>query len=128
MPSAARKGDKMIQRTPHCHAPIHPAAPVPTPVPHQGVALEIKSHTAQTVFINKKQAAILGSLSGPCMMPSCVPAGPGMIAQGSMTVLIEGMPAARVGDRTSHAGCVAPIPAPIGEVDRGGSPDVAIGG
>ena len=27
-------GDMVKQDAPHCHAPIHPAALVPTPVPH----------------------------------------------------------------------------------------------
>ena len=31
---AARLGDTVLQTAPHCHAPIHPAAPVPTAVPH----------------------------------------------------------------------------------------------
>ena len=42
MPPAARISDLVKQDAPHCHAaPIHPAAPVPTPVPHPGLPLPI---------------------------------------------------------------------------------------
>jgi uncharacterized Zn-binding protein involved in type VI secretion len=46
---------------------------------------------------------------------------------GSPTVLIGGMPAARVGDKTMHAGCVAPIPSPMGNIMPPGAPTVMIG-
>jgi len=51
-----------------------------------------------------------------------------MIAFGSMTVIIGGMPAARVGDKTAHTACVAPIPAPVGNILPPGCPTVIIGG
>jgi hypothetical protein len=41
MPSAARMTDKVLQDGPHGHAPIHRAAPVPTPVPHLPLPLAI---------------------------------------------------------------------------------------
>jgi len=41
MPPAARIGDKVLQDAPHCHAPIHPALPSPTPVPHPAMPLAI---------------------------------------------------------------------------------------
>jgi uncharacterized Zn-binding protein involved in type VI secretion len=91
---AARLGDLVLQDGPHCHAPIHPAAPV----------------------------------TAPCSLPSCVPAGPGMIALGSGTVLIGGLPAARMGDMTAHTSCVAPIPMPTGKVLPPCCPNVLIGG
>jgi uncharacterized Zn-binding protein involved in type VI secretion len=47
---------------------------------------------------------------------------------GSTTVLICGQPAARVGDMTNHASCVAPIPSPVGQVMPPGCPTVLIGG
>ena len=62
------------------------------------------------------------------MLPGCVPAGPGMIAMGSATVLIGNMPAARVGDQTVHTSCVAPIPSPTGMILPPGEPTVMIGG
>jgi uncharacterized Zn-binding protein involved in type VI secretion len=114
------------QDTPHCHAPIHPPAPVPTPVPHPGLPLTIVSATAMTVMINSMPAAVVGSMSTPCTLPSCVPNGPGVITMGSTKVIIGGRPAARVNDMTSHAACVAPIPAPVGKVMPPGSPTVMI--
>jgi len=38
---AGRIGGMVLQDAPHCHAPIHPAAPVPTPVPHPALPLPI---------------------------------------------------------------------------------------
>lgn len=127
MPDQARQGDAIKQTSPHCHAPIHPAAPVPTPVAHPGKMLKIISATAPTVMVNGKQAAVVGSISEPCMMPSCVPAGPGIVALGSFTVFMCGLPAARKNDMTAHASCVAPIPGPVGNVKEGSS-DVITGG
>jgi uncharacterized Zn-binding protein involved in type VI secretion len=124
---AARLGDQVIQSTPHCHAPIHPAAPVPTPAPHPGLPLAIIKG-APTVLIGSQPAARVSDMTAPCMLPSCVPAGPGIIALGSTTVLIGGLPAARVGDMTAHATCVAPIPSPTGSVMPPGCPTVLIGG
>ena len=124
---AARVGDNVLQNGPHCHAPIHPAAPVPTPVPHPPLPLAIMMG-ATTVLIGNMPAARVADQTAPCMLPGCVPNGPGLIAQGSATVLIENMPAARVGDMTSHPGCVAPIPAPTGSILPPGCPTVLIGG
>jgi len=127
MPAAARLGDLVKQDAPHCHAPIHPAAPVPTPVPHPALPLPIIKG-APTVMIGGKPAARVTDLTKICTLPSCVPAGPGMIAKGSATVMIESLPAARVGDMTAHATCVAPIPSPVGKVLPPGCPTVMIGG
>lgn len=128
MPPAARVGDNMIQMAPHCHAPIHPPAPVPTPIPHPGLPLAILPPGAPTVMIGGKPAARATDMSAPCALPSCVPAGPGMIAKGSATVMIGGLPAARVGDMTAHSSCVAPIPSPTGSIMPPGCPTVMIGG
>ena len=128
MPKAARWGDMVKQIGPHCHAPIHPAAPVPTPMPHRAQELAIMAQTASTVFINEKSAALLSSTTAICAMPACVPGGPGVIAKGSATVFIQGLPAARVDDMTAHPGCVSPIPGPVGKVEGPGSPNVFIGG
>jgi uncharacterized Zn-binding protein involved in type VI secretion len=51
-----------------------------------------------------------------------------MIMLGSATVLISNLPAARVGDQTLHASCVAPIPSPMGQILPPGCPTVIIGG
>jgi uncharacterized Zn-binding protein involved in type VI secretion len=128
MPPAARVTDMILQQAPHCHAPIHPAALVPTPVPHPALPLQIIPPGGVTVLIGGMPAARVGDMSQPCMLPGCVPAGPGVIQMGSATVLICGQPAARVGDMTMHASCVAPIPSPTGQVMPPGCPTVMIGG
>ena len=128
MPPAARVGDNAIQATPHCHAPIHPAAPVPTPVPHPGLPLVILPPGAATVLISNMPAARATDQTKPCTLPGCVPGGPGIISKGSATVLIKNLPAARVGDMTAHASCVAPIPSPTGTIMPPGAVTVMIGG
>jgi uncharacterized Zn-binding protein involved in type VI secretion len=125
---AARITDKVLQTAPHCHAPIHPAAPVPTPVPHPAMPLAIIPPGAPTVLIGKLPAARASDQTQPCMMTPCVPGGPGIIAKGSATVLIEKLPAARVGDMSSHPSCVAPIPSPTGNIIPAGEATVLIGG
>lgn len=125
--AAARVGDLIKQDAPHCHATIHPPAPVPTPVPHPALPLPIVKGAATVVF-GGQPAARVTDLSSPCILPACVPAGPGMIAKGSTSVLVEGLPAARVNDPTSHPSCVAPIPSPVGKVLPPGCPTVLIGG
>ncbi len=127
MPAAARIGDNVKQDAPHCHAPIHPAAPVPTPVPHPALPLAIVKG-APTVMIGKMPAARVADMSAPCMLPGCVPAGPGLIAKGSATVMIAKMPAARANDMTAHASCVAPIPSPVGKIMPPCCTTVNIGG
>ena len=127
MPNAARLTDKILQDAPHCHAPIHPAALVPTAVPHPAMPLTIILG-APTVLIGGMPAARATDMSTPCMLAGCVPGGPGLIAKGSATVLICNMPAARVGDMTSHPACVAPIPSPTGKILPPGCPTVMIGG
>ena len=127
-PPAARITYQVLQMAPHCHAPIHPPAPTPTPVPHPALPLMIIPPGAPTVMIGGLPAAGLGDMTMPCMLPGCVPAGPGVIILTSMTVLVGGKPAARVGDTTLHASCVAPIPSPMGKIMPPGCPTVMIGG
>jgi uncharacterized Zn-binding protein involved in type VI secretion len=127
-PPAARVTDMVLQAIPHCHAPIHPPAPAPTPIPHPGLPLMIIPPGAPTVLIGGMPAATMTSQTMPCMLPGCIPAGPGMVIKGSATVLIGGLPAARVGDQTLHASCVAPIPSPTGMIMPPGCPTVMIGG
>ena len=124
---AARVGDKVLQDAPHCHAPIHPAGPVPTPVPHPPLPLTIiKGQT--NVLIGNMPAARITDTTTPCMLPGCVPGGPGMVLKGSTSVLIGGLPAARIADPTLHTSCVAPIPSPTGKILPPGCPTVLIGG
>lgn len=125
--NAARMTDLIKQDAPHCHAPIHPAALVPTPTPHPALPLPILKG-CPTVLIGNLAAARATDQSAPCVLPGCVPGGPGMIAKGSATVMIGGLPAARVNDMTAHPACVAPIPSPVGKVMPPGCPTVLIGG
>lgn len=125
--NAARMTDMIKQDAPHCHAPIHPPALVPTTAPHPALPLTIIKG-CPTVVIGNMPAARVGDQSLPCMLPGCVPGGPGMIAKGSATVMIGGMPAARVNDMTAHAACVAPIPSPVGKILPPGCSTVVIGG
>lgn len=127
MPPAARLGDLVKQDAPHCHAPIHPAAPVPTPSAHPALPLAIIKG-APNVLVGGMPAARVTDTTVPCALPACVPAGPAMIAMGSMTVLVGGLPAARVNDMSAHPSCVAPIPSPVGKVLPPGCPTVMIGG
>lgn len=127
MPAAARVGDMVLQSAPHCHAPIHPAAPVPTPAPHPAVPIAIIKGQPN-VLIGGKPAARLSDPTATCLLPSCVPGGPGFIAVGSSTVFIGKLPAARVGDPSMHPTCVGPIPAPKGTIQPPGCPTVIIGG
>lgn len=124
---AARMGDNVLQDGPHCHAPIHPAAPVPTPVAHPALPLPIVKGLP-TVLIGGAAAARATDITKICTLPSCVPAGPGMISVASTSVLIGGLPAARMGDMTAHASCVAPIPMPTGKILPPCCPTVLIGG
>lgn len=125
--NAARLGDMVKQDAPHCHAPIHPAALVPTPQPHPAMPLPIVTGMP-TVMVGNMPAARVTDTTTPCMLAGCVPAGPGMIAKGSSSVFIGEMPAARVNDMSSHLSCVAPIPSPVGKVMPPGCPTVMIGG
>jgi uncharacterized Zn-binding protein involved in type VI secretion len=128
MPPAARMSDLTLHDAPHCHAPIHPPAPVPTPVPHPPIPFAIVSNCVPTVLIGNLPAAVVGSMTQPCLVPPCVPGGPGVVAMGSTTVMIGGRPAARVGDLVQFATCVAPIPSPTGKILPPGAPTVIIGG
>jgi uncharacterized Zn-binding protein involved in type VI secretion len=120
--------DQTLHDGPHCHAPIHPPAPVPTPVPHPPIPFAIVGGCVPTVLINSLPAAVVGAMTMPCMVPPCVPGGPGVVAMGSTTVMIGGMPAARAGDLVAFASCVAPIPSPTGKILPPCSPTVIIGG
>lgn len=115
MPSAARMGDNVMQDSPHCHATIHPPAPVPAPSAHPAMPLPIVMGSP-TVTIGGMAAATVGSTTSPCSLVPCVPGGPGVISKGSTSVMIGGLPAARVGDMSAHASCVAPIPSPTGKI------------
>jgi uncharacterized Zn-binding protein involved in type VI secretion len=120
--------DNTLHDAPHCHAPIHPPAPTPTPVPHPPIPLMIQGPGSATTMINKLPAARVSDQTIPCLVPPCIPAGPGVIAVGSATVMIDKLPAARLQDMVAFSSCVAPIPSPTGKIVGPGSPTVMIGG
>jgi uncharacterized Zn-binding protein involved in type VI secretion len=124
---AARVTDKVLQDGPHCHAPMHPAALVPTPAPHPPMPLPIITGSPN-VTIGGQPAARVTDQTQPCNIPSCIPGGPGIIGKGSTTVLINKLAAARLLDTTTHALCVGPIPGPTGMITGPGCPTVTIGG
>ena len=66
--AAARMGDMVKQDAPHCHAPIHPPAPTPTPVAHPAIPLAIIKG-APTVMIGGAPAARVTDTTLPCMLP-----------------------------------------------------------
>ena len=78
------------------------------PIPHVGGP--IVGPGEPTVLIGKLPAAVVGD-SLVCVGP------PDEIVMGSATVMIEGMPASRMGDETAHGGTIV-----IGD------PTVMIGG
>lgn len=120
---AARLGDLVLNDVPHCHAPIHPAIPVPhPPLPQTIITGQVN------VLIGNQPAARITDQTTPCMPAGCVPGGPGIIAKGSATVIIGGLPAARITDMTAHPTCIAPIPGPTGKILPPGCPTVLIGG
>ena len=128
MPPAARMTDNVMHDMPHCHAPIHPPGPVPTPMPHPPIPIQIMLNCHPTVLIGNLMAATVTSQTLPCIMPSCIPGGPGIVAMGSMTVMICNLPAARLGDMVAFASCVAPIPSPTGKIIPPCCPTVIVGG
>jgi uncharacterized Zn-binding protein involved in type VI secretion len=100
---ALRAGDMVVcplsdGPKPHVGGPITPAAAV------------------LTVLIANMPAAVANNVPGGIV---CVSPAPNGIAMGSVTVLIGGFPAARLGDLSLHGSPIVPGP---------GAPNVIIGG
>jgi len=95
MPFAARVGD------------MHTCPMSDGPKPHVGGPVTVGN---PTVLIDGMPAAVIGSIC-TCVGP------PDAVKEGSSTVYIGGMKAARVGDKTVHGGIITL-----------GSPTVIIGG
>jgi uncharacterized Zn-binding protein involved in type VI secretion len=99
MPPAARMTDM------HACPMVTPGLP---PIPHVGGP--VLPPGVPTVLIGNLPAAVVGS--------QCVCVGPpDVVIKGSATVLIQGRPAARMGDSTAHGGSIV-----------AGYPAVMIGG
>jgi uncharacterized Zn-binding protein involved in type VI secretion len=119
---AAKMGDKIVAVDTHIvMVPAPPAPPVPTPLPHPFNGI-IDSNCSVNVMIEGKGAATVGSMATntPSHIPSggpsfqVPPTNKGNITIGSLTVKINGKPAARNGDTAMT--CNDPAPLPIGKV------------
>ena len=98
-----------------------PGGPVPTPTPFPFSA-KITDGCSTNVIICGQQAAIVGSTTEnqPSHLPeggsfSVPPTNRGTVLSGSLTVLINGKPAARAGDQVMT--CNDPVPAPTGVIE-----------
>jgi uncharacterized Zn-binding protein involved in type VI secretion len=127
---AAKQGDQILATDIHIIMIPTPAGPVPTPLPHPFVGI-INSGCSTDVKVMGMPAAIQGSEAmntpphipqgGPFQKP---PMNKGKIILGSFTVLINGKPAARMGDTAMT--CNDPADLPVGKVIAAGT--VMIGG
>jgi uncharacterized Zn-binding protein involved in type VI secretion len=127
---AAKQGDQITALDTHIIMIPSPSGAVPTPLPHPFNGI-IDGNLSSDVQIMGMPAAIQGSTAtntpphipqgGPFQRP---PSNRGQIITGSATVLINGKPAARMGDQAMT--CNDPVDLPIGSVVASGT--VLIGG
>lgn len=117
---AAKLGDKVLGTDTHIVMVPSAVGPVPTPTP-MPFAGTIASGCSTDVLIEGKPAAVVGSVAvnqpphvptgGPFQVP---PTNQGTVLAGSPTVLVNGKPAARHGDKVNT--CNDPVPAPNGTI------------
>ena len=127
---AAKKGDQVIATDIHIVMIPSPGGPIPTPLPHPFTGM-LDGGLSSDVKIGGQPAAVKGSTAtntpshipqgGPFQSP---PKNKGEIMLGSMTVNINGKPAARNGDMAKT--CNDPSDLPAGQVVAVGT--VMIGG
>jgi uncharacterized Zn-binding protein involved in type VI secretion len=127
---AAKQGDQVVATDTHIVMIPSPGGPVPTPLPHPFVG-QLDGSLSDDVNIENKPAAVQGSTAtntpshipqgGPFQKP---PSNKGTVQLGSNTVLINGKPAARNGDKVMT--CNDPADLPVGTVVAVGT--VLIGG
>ncbi|HLO01500.1 MAG TPA: PAAR domain-containing protein [Symbiobacteriaceae bacterium] len=125
---AAKQNDQVMATD--THIILIPPYQTPTPLPHPFVGL-LSSSLSGNVNIGGLPAAMLGSVAenrpphipqgGPFQKP---PTNRGQILMGSSTVMINGQPAARMGDTATT--CNDPADLPAGSVIAAGT--VLIGG
>jgi uncharacterized Zn-binding protein involved in type VI secretion len=129
---AARQGDPVVGTDVHIVMVPSPGGPVPTPLPHP-FSGTIVSGCSTDVMIENLPAAVVGSTAqnSPPHLPTppgtafqIPPTNQGTVQLGSVTVLINGKPAARMGD--SVLTCNDPAPAPVSQI-AAGSGTVMIG-
>jgi uncharacterized Zn-binding protein involved in type VI secretion len=127
---AAKQGDQVVATDTHIVMIPSPGGPVPTPLPHP-FAGQLDGSLSGDVNIEGKAAAVQGSTAtntpahvpqgGPFQKP---PSNRATVQLGSGTVLINGKPAARNGDKAMT--CNDPADLPAGTVVAAGN--VLIGG
>jgi uncharacterized Zn-binding protein involved in type VI secretion len=127
---AAKQGDQVVATDTHIVMIPSPGGPVPTPLPHPFVG-QLDGSLSGDVNIEGKPAAVQGSTAtntpshipqgGPFQKP---PSNKGTVQLGSTTVLINGKPAARNGDKAMT--CNDPADLPAGTIVAAGT--VLIGG
>lgn len=127
---AAKQTDRVVATDIHIVMIPSPGGPVPTPLPHPFVG-QLDGSLSGDVNVEGKPAAVQGSTAtntpshipqgGPFQKP---PSNKGTVQLGSTTVLINGKPAARNGDKVTT--CNDPADLPVGTVLAVGT--VLIGG
>ena len=123
---AAKRGDRVVAVDTHVvMVPGTPPAPTPLPHPFAGV---LADGLSPDVKISGLPAATVGSVADntPPHVPTAPgtafqrpPANSGTVQQGSATVMINGKPAARAGDKALT--CNDPVDLPTGTVVASGS-------
>ena len=127
---AAKQGDQVVATDTHIVMIPSPGGPVPTPLPHPFLG-QLDGSLSKDVNVGGKPAAVQGSTAtntpshipqgGPFQKP---PSNKGTVQLGSTTVLINGKPAARNGDKVMT--CNDPADLPVGTIVAAGT--VLIGG
>jgi uncharacterized Zn-binding protein involved in type VI secretion len=127
---AAKQGDQVVATDTHIVMIPSPGGPVPTPLLHPFVG-QLDGSLSGDVNIGGKPAAVQGSTAtntpshipqgGPFQKP---PSNKSTLQLGSTTVLINGKPAARNGDKVMT--CNDPADLPVGTIVAAGT--VLIGG
>jgi uncharacterized Zn-binding protein involved in type VI secretion len=127
---AARMNDSVTAVDIHIILIPTPVGPVPTPLPHP-FAGQLQTALSSDVLIDGLPAATVGSIA--VNIPPHIPSGgsfskpptnQGTVQMGSVTVLIDGKGAARVGDTVLT--CNDPVDLPVGAITSG-STGVLIG-
>ena len=123
--AAAKQGDKVTALDLHMVDIPTPTGPVTVPLPHPFKG-ELKEKLSKNVNIMGKPAAVRGSTApndpkhvALGLRFASEPANEGSVFLGSMTVRINGRPAARSGDLVLT--CNDPTDLPIGKLDASGS-------
>ena len=128
-PPAARQNDPVLGTDTHILLVPSPGGPVPTPTPLP-FSGQLMLQLSADVLVNGLPAATQGSVAQN--MPPHIPPSPfskpptnqGRVMVGSPAVLINGKPAARMGDQV--ATCNDPVDLPVSSITAG-SADVMWG-